>query len=104
MSEKMKIVESFIRDCKYYKLIHIHGNNLAIDDLRNPLTLEMTFCHIKLIEQYDKIINKEYPILGLDFPNAKRAEDVRLQFSDKDWSIMKKNNQKIDFEEAYNVH
>lgn len=84
LNKKMKIVESFIRDCTHYKLIHIHGNNLAIDDLRNPLTLEMTFCHIKLIDHYDKKNNKEYPILGLDFPNAKRAEDVRLQFSDKD--------------------
>ena len=86
----MKKVESFIKNCEYYKLIHIHGNNLAIDELRNPLTLEMTFCHTKFIDYFYKINNKEYPISGLDFPNAKRAEDVILQFSDKDWLIIKK--------------
>ena len=84
LNNKIKKVESFIKNCEYYKLIHIHGNNLAIDELRNPLTLEMTFCHTKFIDYFNKINNKEYPISGLDFPNFKRAEDVILQFSDKD--------------------
>ena len=78
------MASSKVKNCEYYKLIHIHGNNLAIDELRNPLTLEMTFCHTKLIDHFNKTNNKEYPISGLDSPNAKRAKDVILQFNDKD--------------------
>ena len=83
LKNKLNDVKEFIKSCTNYKLIHIHGNNLAIDNERYPLTLEMTFCHTKLLKNFSEVNNKNYPISGLDSPNAKRAEDVKLYFDEK---------------------
>jgi hypothetical protein len=81
LEKKSPKLKKFIINNKYYKLIHVHGNNLSsLDKYGDPTILEMTFCHNKYLNNFKKKNNRKYPIKGLDFPNAKRAKDVSLYF------------------------
>ena len=40
----------------------------------------MTFSHIKYLKDFRINNNRDYPIIGLDYPNAKRAKDIKLNF------------------------
>ena len=63
LKNKLNDVKEFIKSCTNYKLIHIHGNNLAIDNERYPLTLEMTFCYTKLLKNFSEVNNKNIQFL-----------------------------------------
>jgi very-short-patch-repair endonuclease len=74
-------LKSFITNLKNYNLIHIHGNNYSIiNNQGDPSVLEMTFSHIKYLNNFKRSNNRNYPINGLDYPNAKRAKDITLNF------------------------
>jgi hypothetical protein len=74
-------LKSFITNLKNYNLIHIHGNNYSIiNNQGDPSVLEMTFSHIKYLNNFKRSNNRNYPINRLDYPNAKRAKDITLNF------------------------
>lgn len=74
-------LKSFITNLKNYNLIHVHGNNYSnIDNQGDPLVLEMTFSHKKYLYNQKQSNNRNYPIIGLDYPNAKRSKDIKLNF------------------------
>ena len=74
-------LKSFITNLKNYNLIHVHGNNYSIINSQgDPLVLEMTFSHKKYLNNFMQSNNRNYPINGLDYPNAKRAKDITLNF------------------------
>jgi hypothetical protein len=81
LENNIKILKNFIANLKYYNLIHIHGNNYSIiNNQGNPSVLEMTFSHKKYLNNLKENNNRNYPINGLDYPNAKRAKDIKLNF------------------------
>ena len=77
----ISILKNFITNLKNYNLIHIHGNNYSsISKQGDPSVLEMTFSHKKYLNNSKQSNNRNYPINGLDYPNAKRAKDINLSF------------------------
>lgn len=81
LEKKSEILKKFIINNKYYKLIHVHGNNFSpLSKYGDPTILEMTFSHTKYLNNYKKFNNRKYPIKELDYPNAKRAKDLKLYF------------------------
>lgn len=73
-------IENFIKENKFLKLIHIHGNNFTLDDYNQPECLELTFINEKIFEKIKQLSDFEYPIKGLDYPNLKRRKDCILKF------------------------
>ena len=81
LENNLIILKNFVVGLKNYKLIHVHGNNYSkIDNKGDPSVLEMTFSHIKYVKDCRINNNRDYPIIGLDYPNAKRAKDIKLNF------------------------
>lgn len=74
-----KTICKFIRNLKFQKLIHIHGNTFShINKKKIPDTLELSFANINLIPKTNKINKKKYPIKYLDSPNSKRHKQIKL--------------------------
>lgn len=81
LDNNILILKNFISNLKFYKLIHIHGNNYSrINNLGDPSVLEMTFSHNKYLRNLKQRNNRSYPINGIDYPNSKRAKDINLNF------------------------
>lgn len=76
----LKKILKFIKQNKYLKLIHIHGNNYGKVTNGIPDVLEMTFVN-KVNYKRDKFKNNiQYPIYKLDYPNHRSREDLKLKF------------------------
>ncbi len=76
-------IESFINENKYLKLIHIHGNNFKdVDSNGDPNDVELTFVNINRINISKEKSSNNYPIIGLDYKNFKRKDDIKLTFHD----------------------
>ncbi len=74
-----KKIYKFIKNLKFQKLIHIHGNTFShINTKKIPDTLELSFASINLIPKTNKINKKKYPIEHLDNPNSKRHKQIIL--------------------------
>lgn len=81
--KNLKKIINFIKQNKFLKLIHIHGNNYGQVINGIPDVLEMTFVN-KVNYKRDEFKNStKYPIYKLDYPNHKRRDDIRLKFSDE---------------------
>lgn len=81
LEDNRTVLKNFITNLKYYSLIHVHGNNYSrINSQGDPLVLEMTFSHKRYLNTFEVINNRNYPVNGLDYPNAKRANDISLSF------------------------
>ena len=67
---------------KFY-IAHTHGNNYGnfIYKTKIPSTLEITFINKKLVDK-TALSKRSYPIEGLDAPNNKHKDDLKLSFSD----------------------
>ena len=77
--EKNDLIKKFLSNLRKFRLIHIHANNLVpVKDSSH--CLEMTFVRKEYIEDLSKKNDKEYPVKGLDFPNAKRGKDIKISF------------------------
>jgi len=83
VTKNINKLSNFIKKMKkYYFLVHIHANNFSPVSKKNiPNTLELTFAHKKFFRSKRKKNNKKYPLVGLDKPNFKRAEDINLYFN-----------------------
>ena len=65
------------------KLIHIHGNNYSgINKNKDPNVIEMTMLNSKKFKILKNKSNFKYPIIGLDYVNFKRRNDIELKFND----------------------
>ena len=72
--------ESIIELKKYFKIVHLHGNNFtSISDDGIPQTLEITFLNNKFIQETDKV--KNLPRLGFDEPSSKDQSEIRIRFN-----------------------
>ena len=79
---KLNFTKFEFRNSKF-RIIHLHGNNYGgVDKFDNPNVIEVTLLNSKkFFVNRQKSIQK-YPILGLDFKNLKRREDIKIRFND----------------------
>ena len=83
VKKNMSEIKSFIKKNKFLKLIHIHANNYSAVKQSVPDCLEMTFANKSIYCKKNKQNKYSYPIEGIDFPNLKRREDIKLSFYDR---------------------
>jgi len=77
-------IKNFILKSKFFKLIHIHGNNFSpLDRNSDPTCVELTFVNKNIISVSNKYSNFNYPLNKLDYPNNKRVKDIKLSFDRK---------------------
>ena len=82
ISKNMQKIKNFLNKSKF-KIIHLHGNNYGgVDKFNNPNVIEVTLINSKKFTVNKKKSTQKYPILGLDFKNLKRREDIKLKFND----------------------
>ena len=82
ISKNIGKIKKFLSNSKF-KIIHLHANNYGgIDKFNNPNVIEVTLINSKKFFVNKKKSTKKYPILGLDYKNLKRREDIRLKFND----------------------
>ena len=82
ISKNMKKIKDFLNKSKF-KIIHLHGNNYGgVDKFNNPNVIEVTLINSKKFSVNKRKSNQKYPILGLDFKNLKRREDIKLEFNE----------------------
>tara|TARA_B100000787_G_C16164209_1_gene282984 strand:- start:88 stop:870 length:783 start_codon:yes stop_codon:yes gene_type:complete len=82
ISKNILLIEKFIKDNEYLKLIHIHGNNYAgNNDNGDPLILELTFLNIEKIKFELYKTKKNFPVSGLDYKNHQKKDDFFLKFN-----------------------
>ena len=75
-------IKKFLMKSKL-KLIHIHGNNYSgINKNKDPNVIEMTMLNSKKFKILENKSNFKYPIIGLDYVNFKRRNDIELKFND----------------------
>ena len=81
LDKNLNKIENFISKNKSLKLIHIHGNNFKGTDLNgNPNDIELTFVNREKINVSDEKTERKYPIIGLDYKNLRRKDDINLKF------------------------
>jgi len=77
-------IKNFILKNKFFKLIHIHGNNFSpLDRNSDPTCVELTFVNKNIISVSKKYSNFIYPLNKLDYPNNKRVKDIKISFDRK---------------------
>jgi hypothetical protein len=82
ISKNMQKIKDFLNKSKF-KIIHLHGNNYGgVDKFNNPNVIEVTLINSKKFSVNKIKSTQKYPILGLDFKNLKRREDIKLKFND----------------------
>ena len=82
ISKNMQKIKNFLNKSKF-KIIHLHGNNYGgVDKFNNPNVIEVTLINSKKFKINKKKSTQKYPILGLDFKNLKRREDIKLKFNE----------------------
>tara|TARA_B100001057_G_scaffold228794_1_gene229069 strand:- start:1615 stop:2394 length:780 start_codon:yes stop_codon:yes gene_type:complete len=81
IKKNLNRIYKFISQMKDLKIIHIHGNNVnKIDKNGYPYALELSFLNSKIVDISKRKNLNHYPITGLDYPNVKRNEDIKLIF------------------------
>jgi len=77
------LMEIISRISTTHTVIHIHANNhsgtFRYNNKDVPRTMEITFILNEYVKQGD-YVDWEYPILGLDSPCYRLAEDIKLDF------------------------
>ena len=59
------------------------GNNYGgVDKFDNPNVIEVTLLNSRKFSVNRQKSTQTYPILGLDFKNLKRREDIKIRFND----------------------
>ena len=82
VSKNMSKIERFLSN-SIFKIIHIHANNYAgVDKLGDPNVIEFTLINSKKFNVSKKITMSKYPVLGLDYKNLKRRDDIKLKFNE----------------------
>jgi hypothetical protein len=82
ISKNINRIKKFLINSKF-KVIHLHGNNYGgVDKFDNPNVIEVTLLNSKKYFINRQKSNQKYPILGLDFKNLKRREDIKIRFND----------------------
>ena len=82
ISKNMQKIKNFLNKSKF-KIIHLHGNNYGgVDKFNNLNVIEVTIINSKMFKINKKKSTQKYPILGLDFKNLKRREDIKLKFNE----------------------
>jgi len=80
ISKKISKIKKFLSNSKF-KIIHIHANNYGgIDKFKNPNVIEVTLINSKKFFVNRRKSKKKYPIMGLDFKNLKRRQDIKIKF------------------------
>jgi hypothetical protein len=73
-------IKKFLSNSKF-KIIHIHANNYGgIDKFNNPNVIEVTLLNSKKFFVNRQKSKQKYPIMGLDFKNLKRRQDIKIKF------------------------
>jgi hypothetical protein len=73
-------IKKFLSNSKF-KIIHIHANNYGgIDKFNNPNVIEVTLVNSKKFFVNRQKSKQKYPIMGLDFKNLKRRQDIKIKF------------------------
>lgn len=62
--------------------MHVHANNYSFDKKNFPNCFEFTFVNKEKIKIGIKKSNLQYPIKGIDYPNYKRGNDIKLNFNE----------------------
>lgn len=82
ISKNMVKIKKFLSNSKF-KIIHLHANNYGgVDKFKNPNVIEVTLINSKKFFVNKKKSTRKYPIIGLDFKNLKRREDIKIKFND----------------------
>ena len=82
ISKNMGKIKKFLSNSKF-KIIHLHANNYGgVDKFKNPNVIEVTLLNSKKFLVNKKKSTQKYPIIGLDFKNLKRREDIKIRFND----------------------
>ena len=82
ISKNISKIKKFLSNSKF-KIIHIHANNYGgIDKLNNPNVIEVTLLNSKKFFVNKQKSKLKYPIVGLDFKNLKRRQDINIKFND----------------------
>jgi hypothetical protein len=80
ISKNISKIKKFLSNSKF-KIIHIHANNYGgIDKFKNPNVIEVTLINSKKFFVNRRKSKKKYPIMGLDFKNLKRRQDIKIKF------------------------
>jgi|TARA_B110000003_G_scaffold268711_1_gene298717 hypothetical protein len=82
ISKNISKIKKFLSNSKF-KIIHLHGNNYGgTDRFNNPNVIEVTFLNSKKFFVNKQKSRQKYPIIGLDFKNLKRRQDIKIKFND----------------------
>ncbi len=82
ISKNIIKIKKFLSNSKL-KIIHLHANNYGgVDKFNDPNVIEVTLLNSTKFFVNKKKSTYHYPILGLDYKNLKRREDVLLRFDD----------------------
>ena len=82
ISKNIVKIKKFLSNSKF-KIIHLHANNYGgVDKFKNPNVIEVTLINSKKFFVNKKKSTRKYPIIGLDFKNLKRREDIKIKFND----------------------
>ncbi len=82
ISKNISKIKKFLFNSKF-KIIHLHGNNYGgVDKFNNPNVIEVTLLNSKKFSVKRQKSTQKYPIMGLDFKNLKRREDIKIRFND----------------------
>ena len=64
------------------KIIHIHANNYGgIDKYGDPKVIELSLINTKKNKVDNVLSKKNYPIVGLDYKNFKRRNEINIRFN-----------------------
>lgn len=82
ISKNIVKIKKFLSNSKF-KIIHLHANNYGgVDKFKNPNVIEVTLINSKKFFVNKKKSTRKYPLIGLDFKNLKRREDIKIKFND----------------------
>ena len=64
------------------KIIHIHANNYGgVDKYGDPKVIELSLLNTKKVKVDNVLSKKNYPIVGLDYKNFKRRNEIKIRFN-----------------------
>jgi hypothetical protein len=74
-------INLFTRLNKYYKLVHIHGNNNSLS-IQNGIAdvLELTYIRNDCMPSNPEISNRPCPVEGLDFKNSHARNEITMNW------------------------
>jgi len=76
-----KLLNSFLKNNKNFKVVHIHANNMGgIDKNMDPLVIELTLLNTNLSNKYEIIKSKKFKPHKLDFKNDPFRKEIKIRF------------------------